>query len=233
MPSFFMQRDSTFQESRKLMTPSKKIIRYGLFLVGLWCTGLGIALTIKAGLGTTPISILPLVVAEIFPISFGTLIALLSLAFIGLEILILGKDFAKEQYIQLLICPFFGSFVDLGLWIFRHLEPVSIFDEILILAMGCIVLGLGVHLQVLGRVIINPGEGVVRAIAYKTTMSFGNVKILFDLSILAIGVVLSLSVLHRVMGVGVGTLVVAVATGTITKGFKWVFEWIGVEWLYE
>ena len=211
----------------------KMILRYLIFLIGLFFTGTGIALTIKSEIGSTPMSIVPLVLSSVLPLSFGQMNFIWSLSFVFVQMLILGKEFTKKQYIQFLICLIFGLFIDLGLKIFEQLYPVSYLEKLIILFAGITILGLGIYLQVLAKVIINPGEGIVKAIAYKTKLKFGNVKIYFDLTVLLMGVILSLLLLHKIIGVREGTLIIAVVTGTVVKFFKWLFEHLEVDRLYE
>ena len=214
------------------MNTTKLILRYILFLTGLFLMGLGISLTTKSGLGTTPISSLPLVLSRIFPLSFGQLAFLLSLAFVLTELILLGRKFSKEQYLQILVGPFFGLFIDLGMMIFKGLSPSTYPGRLLVLLIGCVVLAMGVYLQVAARVVINPGEGVVKVIADLTGRRFGNIKILFDTGLFLIALVISLAVFGDMESMREGTLIVALATGTITKIYKAIFDRLGVDGLY-
>ena len=63
-----------------------------IFIVGLYCMGLGVALSVIAALGTSPISCLPYVVSEILPVSVGTVTFIMNLLFMTAQIAILRKD---------------------------------------------------------------------------------------------------------------------------------------------
>lgn len=215
------------------MSKSKFAFRYLLLLAGLFTSGAGIALSIKIGIGSTPMSIFPLVLSKILPITFGQMNFLMSLVFVLVQILILGKEFSKEQYLQILACVFFGYFVDLGMMIFQDYNPVSYPEQLAALLAGCLILAFGIYLQILARVIINPGEGVVRAIAYKTRFKFGNVKVFFDIGFILLGVGASFLVFGKVQGIREGTFLIALLTGSFTKLYKRLFDRIGMEWLYE
>ena len=215
------------------MSVTKFTLRYLLLLAGLFTSGAGIALSIRIGIGSTPMSIFPLVLSRILPLTFGQMNFLISLIFVLIQILILGKDFAREQYLQILACVFFGYFVDLGLTILQDYNPASYPEQILALLAGCLILALGIHLQILAKVIINPGEGVVRAISRKTRFKFGNVKILFDLGFILLGIAASFLAFGRVQGVREGTFLIAFLTGSFTKLFKRLSDHVGMEWLYE
>ncbi len=211
----------------------KFIFRHLIFLVGLFLTAIGISLTIKIGIGSTPMSIIPFVLSTVFPFSFGLMNFTWSLTFVFGQMILLKKEFTKEQYLQFLICPLFGYFIDLGLNIFKNYNANFYYEQVLALIGACIIMAFGIQLQVTANVIINPGEGIVKAIAYKTKIRFGNVKIMFDTSVMLIGIVLSLIFLHKVIGVREGTLIIALTTGSIVKVFKWIFDHLGAERLYE
>lgn len=211
----------------------KLVFRYIIFLVGLLLTGIGIAMTIKSDIGSTPMSIVPLVLSSVIPVSFGTMNFIWSLSFVFGQMILLGKDFTKDQYFQFLVCALFGFFIDLGLFIFKDYVPYFYMEKLFVLLFGCILLALGIYMQVMAKVIINPGEGIVRAIAYRARIKFGNAKIYFDIGVLTLGVVLSVILLGRVVGVGEGTLIIALGTGSIVKVFKWLFEHLDLERLYE
>lgn len=211
----------------------KLAFRYLIFVVGLLLTGIGIAMTIKSDIGSTPMSIAPLVLSNVIPVSFGMMNFIWSLSFVFGQMILLGKGFTKDQYFQFLVCPLFGFFIDFGLFIFKDYTPYFYMEKLLVLLIGCILLALGIYMQVMAKVIINPGEGIVRAIAYRAKIKFGNAKIYFDIGVLTIGVLLSIILLGRVVGVGVGTLIIALGTGSIVKVFKWLFEHLDLDRLYE
>ncbi|MDD2370813.1 MAG: DUF6198 family protein [Firmicutes bacterium] len=211
----------------------KLILRYIIFLIGIFMMGLGISMTAKTGLGTTPISSVPLLLSRIFPLSFGTMAFLLSLVFIIIEWLILREDFTKEHYAQIIVTPFFGYFIDLGMLIFKNLKPETYLDNIIVLLIACILISFGISLQVIARVLINSAEGLVKVMADKTRCKFGNIKILFDSSLILIALVISLLAFRKVKDVREGTIIVAIALGSLTKVFLKFFDWLGIDWLYE
>ena len=211
----------------------KLVCRYLIFVVGLFLSGIGVAVTIMAGIGSTPMSIVPLVLSSVIPLTFGQMNFIWSLTFVFGQMILLGKEFKKKQYLQFIVCPLFGFFIDFGMFIFRNIAIASYLEQVLFLMFGIIILALGIYMQVMARVIINPGEGIVKAIAYRARIKFGNAKIYFDLCVLFLGIVLSIILLGKVVGVGEGTLIIALATGSFVKVFKWLFEHLDVERLYE
>lgn len=203
---------------------SNTIIRYFIFIVGLSFMGLGVSLTTKSNLGTSPISSVPYVLSMKFPLTFGQFTFLLALLFLLVEIVLLRKDFPKHQFLQVFVGPLFGLFVDLGMTLFSFVNPSFYVGKIIVLFLGCIVLALGVYLQVAVNVIINPGEGVVKTIARKTEKEFGNVKIMFDCTLVLIAIVISLFAFGTIKGLHEGTIISAILVGYITKIYDVIFK---------
>jgi uncharacterized protein len=188
--------------------------------------GLGISLITKSNLGTSPISSVPYELSLIFPITIGEFTFLLSLVFVLIEILILRKNFPKEQILQVFVGPFFGMFIDLGMYLFRFVNPQYFAEQMLALLLGCVVLALGIYLQISANVIVNPGEGVVKTIANKIEKEFGTIKVIFDATLFLIAAVISLSVFGTIHGLGLGTVISALIVGYLTRFFGFAFKWL-------
>ena len=59
-----------------------KLIRYIIFLIGLFVNSLGVSLITKANLGTSPISSIPYVLSLNFPLTLGNFTIIFSLLLI-------------------------------------------------------------------------------------------------------------------------------------------------------
>ena len=88
--------------------------RYLLFLTGLAIMAFGVAFSIKADLGTSPISSVPYVVSLFTPFTVGTATIVMHCVFIFLQILILRKKYHPIQLMQLPVAFFFGYLTDFG-----------------------------------------------------------------------------------------------------------------------
>lgn len=199
------------------MDTKELIRRYILFIVGLFVNSLGICLIIKADLGSSPISSLPYTLSLKYPISLGTLTFCLNLFLIAGQMIILKKDFKKREWLQLPVSVLFGVFIDLSMWMLTWLSPETYFLKILVLVVGCAVLGLGVSLEVIAHVVMLSGEAFVQAISVKKKKEFGIVKILFDTSLMLLAVVASLILFRAVIGVREGTVIAAFLVGMFAR----------------
>ncbi len=205
------------------LTNFKIMIRYFILVAGLFFMGLGVDLITKSNLGTSPISSVSYVLSMIFPLTFGETTFLVSFLFILIQILILKKEFPKEQYLQVLVGPIFGFFIDFGMNVFSFINSTFYSEKIILLLIGYIILSIGIYLEVSANVIINPGEGLVKTIANKTKKEFGTIKVMFDCTLVLSAVAISLFA-FSIYGLGEGTVISAVLVGYITKIISNIFK---------
>nr|WP_320134093.1 DUF6198 family protein [uncultured Holophaga sp.] len=191
--------------------------RYLLLVAGLFFMGLGVALITKSRLGTSPISSVPYVLSMFLPFTIGQFTIGLSILFILLQVLILRRDFLLLDFAQIMVGPVFGLFIDLGMRFFGAVAPGGYGARISVLLAGCLLLGFGIFLQVAAQVIINPGEGVVRALSRKLGIKFGSVKIYFDSLLVLIAAAISLVAFRGIRGLREGTVISALLVGFFVK----------------
>lgn len=204
------------------MTRSKKEIfkRYVVLLFGLYLMALSVRLSVATELGTSPISTLPNVFAYIFPdVSFGVIMFVWNMILLIAQIIILRKDFKVIQLLQIPLSFVFSAMLDFNQYLLSFFTPEGIVVKIIMLVGGCILLGFSVFITVRANVIMNSGEGIVKAIADKTHFEFGYIKVALDVSYVIIGSVITLVYFGQLKGVGVGTIFLAVCTGFVVKFF--------------
>ena len=203
----------------------EKLKRYLIFLVGLFVNSLGVSLITKANLGTSPISSIPYVLSLNFPFTLGSFTIFFSIFLIALQLIILRKNFKLEHILQIPVSIIFGYFIDLTMILFSWVNPEAYIMKIVYLLMGCLILGVGVYMEVLADVVMLPGESFVRAIVLTWKTNFGTTKICFDVSMSVIAAVLSFVFAGRLAGVREGTVIAALLVGFIARliGKKLVF----------
>ena len=199
--------------------------RYLIFLVGLFVNSLGVSLITKANLGTSPISSIPYVLSLNFPFTLGNFTIFFSIFLIVLQLIILRKNFKLEHILQIPVSIIFGYFIDLTMILFSWVNPEAYIMKIVYLLMGCLILGVGVYMEVLADVVMLPGESFVRAIVLTWKTNFGTTKICFDVSMSVIAAVLSFIFAGSLAGVREGTVIAALLVGFIARliGKKLVF----------
>ena len=195
----------------------EKLKRYLIFLVGLFVNSLGVSLITKANLGTSPISSIPYVLSLNFPFTLGNFTIFFSILLIILQLIILRKNFKLEHILQIPVSIIFGYFIDLTMILFSWVNPEAYIMKIVYLLIGCLILGVGVYMEVLADVVMLPGESFVRAIVLTWKTNFGTTKICFDVSMAVIAAVLSFVFAGRLDGVREGTVIAALLVGFIAR----------------
>ena len=195
----------------------EKLKRYLIFLVGLFVNSLGVSLITKANLGTSPISSIPYVLSLNFPFTLGNFTIFFSIFLIVLQLIILRKNFKLEHILQIPVSIIFGYFIDLTMILFSWVNPEAYIMKIVYLLIGCLILGVGVYMEVLADVVMLPGESFVRAIVLTWKTNFGTTKICFDVSMAVIAAVLSFVFAGRLDGVREGTVIAALLVGFIAR----------------
>ncbi|UTR06191.1 DUF6198 family protein [Alkalihalobacillus sp. LMS6] len=191
--------------------------RYALFSFGLFFMGIGIALTTRSELGTSPISSVPYVLSLSLPLSIGTFTFLLLAFFVLVQKVILGSTFPPLHYLQLLIAPLLGLFIDFGMFITAFIHPSFYLEKLSLVIIGCLFLALGVTLQIEAKTIMNAGEAIVKVLADRLNKPFSSVKVSFDWGLVGVGILLSFISFGGLVGIREGTILSAFLVGFFIK----------------
>lgn len=202
-----------------MLTPSRiSILKRTLLLcIALGVMAVGVALSIKADLGTSPISSVPYVVSLMSEMSVGTATILINAILLVGEILIMRRQFQPIQLLQLAVVTLFGWLIDLCLWGLDGLTYADYGQQWMICIAGIIILGIGVSLEVTANLIPLPGEGLILSICTVLPIKFGNMKVITDVSLVLVAVLLSFAFLSGLYGVREGTIAAAVCVGLVAK----------------
>ena len=196
-------------------------LQYFFCAAGLILISFGVALTTKAGLGTSPISAIPYSLSLIIPgLSMGTWLILFSIALVLIEIILLkGKMPARSWISQLLISFPVGWLIDAAMWLLTPFNPEVYLVKVLTVILGCVIIALGAYLCISASLLVLPGDGFVQVLAQVTGKSFGGVRVISDTTQILIAAVLCLIFLHALVGVREGTIIAAILVGSIVKIF--------------
>lgn len=193
------------------------IKRYLLLCVGLTIMAFGVAFSIKAGLGTSPISSLPYVLSLLTPFTVGIATIMMHMVLILLQILLLRRRYDPIQLIQLPVALVFGSLTDFSVWAIQRITCQSYPMRWVLCIVGILLVGVGVSFEVTANVVTLAGEGMVLAICKVFPLKFGDVKIGFDVALVIIASLLSLLFLGRLEGVREGTVAAAFFVGLVAR----------------
>ena len=197
--------------------------RYLFLCVGLCIMAFGVAFSIKASLGTSPISSVPYVASLFTPLTVGTATITMHCVFILLQILILRKNYHPIQLMQLPVAVFFGYLTDFGVWAVQGITCNTYWQQWIVCLIGIRLIGIllvavGVSFEVKAGVVVLAGEGVVLAICkVLPKVKFGYMKVGFDVTLVVIACILSIVFTGRLQGVREGTVAAALLVGLIAK----------------
>ena len=193
--------------------------RYLLFVASLFINAFGIAFITKALLGTSPITSVTYVLSLFTRFTMGIWTILLNLLFVVLEPFLMTRRELREDLrmylLQIPIAFCFGLFIDFSMFMLFWLEPSAYVMKVTVLLVGCVILALGIALEVKANAAMMAGEYFVKTITRRFHGEFGYVKLGFDITLLTIACILSLVFLSDIQGVREGTVVSALLVGPI------------------
>ncbi|WP_406535889.1 YitT family protein [Methanobrevibacter sp.] len=202
----------------------KKYMRYVLYLLSLFIISLGAAISIKANLGTSPLICIPYVGSLITKLSVGTTTFIFGFVLVALQLVILRGDFEKRQYLQIVMGTIFSAFIDFSLMLVDFINPVDYVSQMLVLLVSCVVIAIGVLLEIKTEVIYLPPDGIIVALSKALNKEFGKIKPYCDVTFVVITVILSFVFLGYLAGVREGTVISAIIIGPIVRVLKKYFD---------
>ena len=175
---------------------------------------LGVGLSIKSGLGVTPISSIPYSLTLASGANIGITTIIFNAILVFLQIPILKKRFKSKRLLQLINTVMFGYFTDLSLWILSPMPglPLDVNFTLLIVSMPANIAPL-------------PGEGVVEAISLAYNKRFSKVKVCFDISMVVLSLIICGLFTSDIFGsVNIGTILAAIFIGIIIRYLTELYE---------
>lgn len=211
--------------------------RYVSFIFILFIIAFGTSLSIRANLGSSPISAPPYILSLIpgMTLSMGMLTICMHVFFIAVQIILLRKDFERRQFAQILVSFLFGFYTDVTMWMTSFMQvPETLnpfigyplrFIELLI---GGGLLAFGIACEVRCDSLMLAGEGFPLAISRFLKKEFGKVKICTDTMLVCIGTVFMFVYFGHWdwKMVGVGTLVSMFYVGYMVRVFSPHIVWL-------
>ena len=195
------------QSSSRRQKAAEYAKRVLVLVVGLAVMSFGVALSIRASLGTSPISGIPYVLNLISGLS------------------VLRRRFRPIALLQIPVCILFGLLTDLALLCITNVQPAAYWAQWLICLCGILLVAVGVSCEVAANVTTLPGEGTVLALCTLFPKAkFGYMKVAVDVSLVVIAASLSFLFLRDLQGVREGTVAAAILVGLLAKLFNRVLH---------
>ncbi len=204
-------------------------IRIVILVIAIFIMTFGVALCIRANLGSSPISVLPYTWSlaggmrignfQIPELSMGTYTFIMNAIFVFLQIILLRRKYHPIQLLQLALGFFFGYFLDLNMMLTIHFEWTNLILCIIQLLIGGAAMALGISLEIITHLIMMPGDGIALAITRLTNADFGKIKVIFDCSMGLLGIISMLIFFGSWQWqiIGIGTIIAMFYVGIVVR----------------
>ena len=200
------------------------------YFVGLVILGFALSLMAQIQMGISPIMSVAYTVYSMTEISLGDATLIWYTIFIAIEIVIhICLKKYKTIPMDLLQFPLsivFTRFINLFKAIipeFKTQLNASFGMQLVFLLIAILLTGIGAAMSLDMRVIPNPGDGIVQALADVIHKPIGLSKNFIDIGCVALSYLLGLAAAHTVYGIGIGTLVSMILTGRVMAVFNKCF----------
>lgn len=211
----------------------RRFLRVFFYVLGMVLLAFGISLNKKTGLGVSPIVSVAYCVSQIGGFNFGNATFGLYALFVLVEVLAhlwicrrmqLTRGRTRRvvflDILQVPVCLVFTR----GLNLFEALLPEFAEDfagsfwggyagRILVLVLAIAAIGVGAALTLDVKLVPNPGDGIVQALADLAKKETGFMKNCFDFGCISVTAVLSLTMVGGLVGLGLGTVLAMIGVG--------------------
>lgn len=192
--------------------------RVMLYVAGLFVMAIGVVLSLQTGLGASPFNSMCYALSQVFGLELGAMLNIAFLICIGLQVLLLNREFQVINLTQLIWAFLFSWFVDMTKPFLAGVVVSNYAGKLLLLAVSIFLIGLGIEIYTNLGLIPMPSDGLLLSLCHRLgEVPYHKIKIAFDCTAVGIGIVVSLVMTGAVVGIREGTLISALMVGTTTK----------------
>ncbi|CAM3248568.1 YitT family protein [Brevibacillus invocatus] len=183
------------------------MIRYGMFMLGLFIGAFGCVLTIQANMGVAPWDTFHIGLQKTFGLTIGIWSQIVGVVVI-LSSYLLAK--IKPTFGMFLNMVCFGSFLDLILWWDIVPQIEGLFERTVMFLMGMMIMGVGIGMYLSPRLGAGPRDSFMLAMNERLGWSIQKVRLIIEVTVLIAGAALG-------GPVSVGTVLIALLTGPMIQ----------------
>lgn len=193
----------------------KRIFNY---IFGLFLITLGVAFSIKSGLGSTPVASIPYALNLILNMDLGITTFMFQIFLVFLELVLLRGDFKRKHFLQIFVSMIFGVFTSFSISLIGFVPQAdNMVVALLMSVLSVFLIALGIFFYVPANIVPVSVEGATQAIAIVTNRPFPKIKICFDVTVVSSSLILSYVFLGNFGSVGIGTIIGAIFIGYVVK----------------
>ncbi|SDN45803.1 YczE/YyaS/YitT family protein [Alkalicoccus daliensis] len=158
------------------------LIRWTIFTIGLLIMSLGIALMIRAELGSAPWDVLHIGLTQQLGLTVGSWTVIMGFLLLALSTTLTKKFPQPGAYANMLLV---GLFVDIFLFLIG--TPSAWGGQLLMLVTGILVMGFGIGVYIAPRCGAGPRDSIMLALSARTGASVARVRVIMEILVLACG----------------------------------------------
>ena len=216
----------------------RQLRRVLFYLIGQIILATGLTLSTKVNLGVSPILSIAYCASVITGRAIGDTSLIVYIICIIAEIVLHARqDMQPEQrkkvfILDLLQLPLSLVFTRVMNLFARFIPTPSgtLFLRIPLLILAIVCVGVGAAMTLDMRLIANPADGIVQVISDVSGLKLGLTKNIVDISCVILTSIVSFVLVHRIIGIHVGTLLAMFGTGRVIAIFNRIME-KHVKWL--
>ena len=194
------------------------IYRGMIYIIGMLVLALGITLNTRTNLGVSPIISVAFCVSKLTNVNIGNMTFLWYIVFVVVEI---ACNIKMKRYksiitdiLQIPLSIVFTRFMNLFTILIPDMTG-NIVGRLVALAIAIILTGMGIVLTLNVRLIPNPGDGIVQALADLFHTKISTVKNILDAICVVSTIVLGFVFAREIIGIGIGTVLAVIFVGRV------------------
>ena len=188
------------------------------YVFGLYLITLGVAFSIKSGLGSAPVSSIPYAMDLIWLVNIGVATFIFHAILVVIEWILLRDDFNRKHFLQVFVGVLFGAFTSFSVSLMAFVPSAdNLIVAFVMIALSIFLIALGLFFYVPTNLIPLSVEGVTQAVAIVSNRPFSKIKVYIDCCIVMTALILSYGFMGELGSVGIGTILGALFIGTTVK----------------
>ncbi|WP_067697427.1 YczE/YyaS/YitT family protein [Nocardia jejuensis] len=202
----------------EIIDTGNKVRRWIIYIAGIYILTLGLSLAIRAGIGISPQSSLTRTMTLVVPqLSQGNVNLILEVIMLVLTFLVRPRAFKAGYLLALVPALVLALLLDLNLSITGWIALRPYTANLALLFLADAMLAFGLFLMIRANLMLMPIDLFVNTIQQKTGRKWGNIKTVFDCTLLALSATIGLIFLGAPHFIREGTIINAILVGQYVK----------------
>lgn len=183
------------------------VVRYAMFILGIFIGAFGCVLSIKADLGVAPWDTLHIGLQKTFGLTIGIWTQIVG-GIVILSSYLIARIKPTFGMMVNMIC--FGTFLDLILWWDIIPKGETVLQKIVLFALGLVIMAVGIGMYISPRIGAGPRDSFMLAMNERLGWSIQRVRVMIEVTVLIVGASLG-------GPVSIGTVLIALLTGPMIQ----------------